>query len=318
MKKILSADIGATNSRFASFGVNAKGALEIYSTRWFDTREFNSFNSLMSVVREIPVELSDIDIAVISVAGPVERSLFSDPPFIPWNIDVSNAGKDFGLKRSLLINDFVAQAYACQSPIGKSAEQILSGNASPDGTVAVIGAGSNLGKAALVPDGRGGYVAVPSEGGHANFPFESKQEFEFQKYLLQKIGHRYVTGNKVVSGQGLSYIHAFLTGEEYEPQEVTARFNSDSETLQWASRFYGRACRNYALETAAVGGLYIAGGVAAKVPDLVRHPAFKSEFRISSTMADLLKKIPLFLMRNEESGLWGGAFLGLQMLRKEK
>jgi glucokinase len=159
-------------------------------------------------------------------------------------------------------------------------------------------------------------VAVPSEGGHTDFPFISKREYEFQEFLLQKLGHKYVTGNKVVSGQGLSYIHEFLTGEKCEPQKVAAGFTPESETLEWASRFYGRTCRNYALETLALGGVYIAGGVAAKTPELIKHRAFETEFHTSSTMADLLQKVPVFLIKNEESGLWGAALRGMLNIRK--
>ena len=81
------------------------------------------------------------------------------------------------------------------------------------------------------------------------------------------------------------------------------------------ARFYARACRNYALQVLARGGVYIAGGVAAKAPVLVTHPEFEAEFRRSPTMAHLLAKIPVFLNRNEESGLWGAALAGVQKLR---
>jgi len=95
---------------------------------------------------------------------------------------------------------------------------------------------------------------------------------------------------------------------------VAFELSSETETLTWASRFYGRVCRNYALETLSLGGVYIAGGVAAKIPQLLKHRAFEDEFRSSSTMSDILKNIPVFLITNEESGLWGAAFLGFQTI----
>lgn len=90
------------------------------------------------------------------------------------------------------------------------------------------------------------------------------------------------------------------------------------ETLEWASRFYGRVCRNYALEVLSLGGLYIAGGVAAKEPVLVTHQAFEEEFRSSDTLSDLLNKMPVFLIKDENSGIWGAAVLGLQHLKIEE
>jgi len=318
MKNILTADIGATNSRFAHFEVDQKGKLSLVGTQWLKTQESGSFGNLLEQLqsRDFPLGTERADIAIIAVACPIEGGVYCSPPYISWDIDLSTAQKELGLNRSLVINDFVAQAFACRSPIAEAAEQILPGQMIFDATVAVIGAGSNLGKAALVPDGSGGFVAVPSEGGHANFPFVSDREFEFLEFILRELGEEYVTANTIVSGRGLSSIHRFLTGETLKPQEVTAKLTPNSETLIWAARFYGRACRNYALETLALGGLYVSGGVAPKVPSLVTHAAFATEFRSSRTLSAVLEKIPVYLNKNEESGLWGAAFLGLQELKR--
>jgi glucokinase len=133
---------------------------------------------------------------------------------------------------------------------------------------------------------------------------------------MKERDEQYITGNTVVSGQGLSYLHQFLTGRKIEPSAVVQEFRNYPETLQWASRFYARACRNYVLETLAMAGLYITGGVAAKTPELVTHPAFEKEFRSSDTLAALLANIPVYLIRDENSGLWGGAMLALQKLKE--
>jgi glucokinase len=187
----------------------------------------------------------------------------------------------------------------------------------PDAPIAVIGAGTGLGKAALVPNGEGGFVAVPSEGGHTNFPFVSKKECDYQDFLIRELGDVYITCNTVVSGRGISLLHHFLTGERLDPKKVISRLLPESETLKWAARFYARVCRNYALETLSLGGLYIAGGVAARTPDVLTHEAFATEFRSSPTMSKILEQIPVFLISNEESGLWGAAELGLQTLTKK-
>ena len=134
-------------------------------------------------------------------------------------------------------------------------------------------------------------------------------------FHLQEVGGPYVTGNTVVSGRGLSLVHEFLTGEKLEPAQLEACAHPDSETVRWMARFYARACRNYALQVLAMGGVYVAGGVAAKLPCLVTNGEFAQEFRRSQTMARVLAKIPVFLNQNEESGLWGAAMKALQELR---
>lgn len=316
MRHILAADIGGTHSRFAHFVSEAGRPLVMRDTIWLGTKEASSFKGLMDNLRQsgFPLRLEEADIAVLAVAGPVEGGMRSSPPLIDWDVDISRAGEDFGLRQAVLINDFVAQAYACKSPVGEEAERILPGEADPDAAVAVIGAGTGLGKAVLMPDGRGGYIAVPSEGGHADFPFDGEEEFEFQKFLLSELPDAYVTGNVVVSGRGLSLLHRFLTGDDLAPEEVGAKLTPRSETLRWAARFYGRAARNYALATLAMGGVYIAGGVAARSPQLVTHEAFREEFRCSSTLHAVLANIPVFLIRDQESGLWGAGYLGMLRL----
>jgi glucokinase len=254
------------------------------------------------------------DIVVIAVAGPVENKVRSSPPLIDWGLDISTAEKDFGFKHCVLINDFTAQAFACHSPIGKNAYTILSGSPDPEAATAVIGAGTGLGKAATMPDGKGGYIVIPSEGGHANFPFVTEKEFEYRHFLMRERGDLYITGNTVVSGKGLSYLHQFLTGRKLEPSVVVQEFPQYPETHEWASKFYARVCRNYVLDTLAMGGLYIAGGLAAKTPSLLSHPAFEQEFRSSDTLAHLLAGIPVYLITDENSGLWGGAVLAGQHL----
>jgi len=241
--------------------------------------------------------------------------VYSNPPNIPWDIDLAGGLKNLSLIRCFLINDFVAQAYACRSPIIESARQIIAGQIDASAPLAVIGAGTGLGMAALTPDGSGGYVAVPSEGGHCVFPFESPAEFEFMQFVMDKLNAPYVETEFVVSGRGLSLVHQFLAGEKLTPAEVSAGLSHDSETLAWTARFYGRACRNYALQVLARGGVYIAGGVAAKIPLLVMHPAFEQQFTNSETMSAMLQEIPVYLNTNEESGLWGAAFFAAQNLK---
>jgi glucokinase len=318
MKKILAADIGGTNSRFAHFGLDRSGVLALSEIYWLKTKESSSFADLLGNLKRSGFSLNpeESDVAVFAVAGPVEDGVRSSPPFISWPIDISCECTDNELRCPFLINDFVAQAYACRTPVGKAAEQILPGEIRFDATSAVIGAGTGLGKAALVPDGKGGYLAVPSEGGHTDFPCESEKEFDFYRFMITQLGDSYLTGNKVVSGAGLSLIHEFLTGDRLQPDQITERLLDFSETLQWASRFYGRVCRNYALETLALAGLYIAGGVAARNPELVQHTSFRNEFRSSDTLAHILEQIPVFLISDQNSGLWGAAQFGLQKLKE--
>jgi glucokinase len=312
MKTILAADIGATNSRFGHFVLDQRGTLSKKGTIWFETKRSSSFVQLLNRLDKENFSLTpqQADMVVIAVAGPVERKTFSSPPFISWTIDITNAFEDCGIRRCFLINDFVAQAYACCSPVATSKTVILNGKADSGAALVTLGAGSNLGKAVLVPDGHGGFTALPSEGGHTNMPLVSDQELEYSQFVCASTKEPYLTQNTVVSGKGLSFIHHFLTGEQLDPETIGETVNANDETVRWMATFYARVCRNFALDCLAMGGVYITGGVAAKLPLLIKHPSFEKEFQNSKTMEHILIKIPVFLMTDEENGLWGAACFG--------
>lgn len=319
MKTILAADIGGTNSRFAWFQSDPESNLSLKESIWLPTGKAESFAQLLAQLQSSPFHLAveAADIAVIAVAGPVERGVYCAPPYIAWNIDLESKEISDTLQGSVLINDFVAQAYACRSPVAENARAISPGESIADGAVGVLGAGTALGKAVLVPLAGGGFQALPSEGGHGYFPFLSEREFAFQQFYREKSGDYHITGNLVVSARGLSYLHWFLTGQQAPPEVVTAEgLHPGSETLVWAAKFFGRVCRDFALDVLCRGGLYIAGGVAARTPGILTHPDFRKEFTDSPTMGHMLSAMPVFLMADQDSGLWGAAFYGQQLLRK--
>ena len=319
MKTILTADIGGTNCRFAHFTLDKGGDLSFIQSKWLKTQTASSFPALIQALEASDFHLSphEADAAIIAVAGPVAEGRISHPPYIPWKIDLSDIERGILPEKTELINDFVAQAYACRSRAMDAVREIVPGTLDKDAPLVVIGAGTALGQAALIPLKTGGYAALPSEGGHASFPFETREEMDYMNFLLTQTNAPYVIANTVVSGKGLSLLHTYLTGRHLKPAEVAAELKETTETLEWMARFYGRACRNYALQCVATGGVYIAGGVAAKIPGVITHPVFRKTFRKSETMAGLLEKIPVFLNLNEESGLWGAALYGWNKLKNE-
>jgi glucokinase len=318
MKSILAADIGGTNSRFAMFRKPDGAPLSLVASRWLPTKDADSFAELLAQLAngDFPLTPETADVTVIGAAGPVQQGTYCNPPNIAWDINLARPQDRAGAPRMKLINDFVAQAYACRSPIGQAARAILPGEPMTDGTIGVLGAGTALGKAILVSPEDAATRALPSEGGHGYFPFIGEREYAFQQFYQKHSGQHHITGNLVVSGRGLRYLHWFLSGDDLPPEQVAARFAESPETLAWAARFYGRACRDFALEVLALGGLYIAGGVAAKSPAIVTHEEFRREFTDSPTMGHLLSRLPVYLLENEESGLWGAAYLGELSLRQ--
>lgn len=322
-QSILAADIGGTNARFAAFALDDAGGLSLEAATWLPTAEAAGLAGLIDglAATDFPLAPTAADTLVFGIAGPVELGRSSQPPNIPWDVDLD--GPEFADRpwaaKARLINDFVAQAFATRSPAADSAAQILPGQAKPGGAVAVVGAGTGLGHCALIPLEDGTWRPAPSEAGHAEFPFVTDKEFAYRDFLTRELERANVIGDMVVSGGGLSQLHRFLTGQDLDPHEVAATLRSDgteekNRTLRWFSRFYARACRNYCLSVVGAGGLFIAGGVAAQNPILVSYPTFAAEFHASETHKRLLLDIPVRLMTDRDSGLWGAAAYGRQLL----
>lgn len=320
MSVILAADIGGTNCRLGQFKLE-RGVLEMERMTWIKTDSVPHTEALLAAFeKELEKAPHEVEACVVAIAGPVEECSRGKLSNGTLNIDFSSLNTRG--RRFFLINDFMAQAYAVVSPEGERAE-FLTGPEVPnnDGMRAVIGAGTGLGQASLMRlDGHWNmhaaqWIAIPSENGHAAFPFVNDEENDCHNFMRHEWGVPYATGDMVVSGRGLATLHHYLTKEKLTPPEVgRAALGCDSPTLQWYARFYARACRNWMLSTLCEGGLWIAGGIAAQNPLIVKCHAFTEELYNSPQWESYLRSIPVYMMSDDNSGLWGSARFGQQQV----
>lgn len=316
MRRVLAADIGGTNSRFGFFDLPDLGDPIHLATLHLPTTGADSFPALLEAVfaSDPPFGPKACDIAVLAVPGPVVGGVYCRPPNIAWDIDLAHVVQ-LGIGRAVLINDFAAQAWACRSEIVRDARVLQQGVADPEGVVAVIGAGTGLGHCALVPLAGGGWLALPSEAGHAAFPFVGEAEAAYGESVRHRLDRPYCTGDHIVSGGGLARLFHYLTGLDKTPAEAAALLGAYPQVAEWFARFYGRACRNYSLSVLAWGGVYVSGGVAANNHELVDNPAFLAEFHNLATHQDLLRRVPIMLNIAKDSGVYGAALAAAQLLR---
>ncbi len=122
-KYLITADIGGTTSRFASFVVTDAREVKLLQIRRFGTRDFEDFRHLLEDVNNGNFEprLSDAALCVFAVAGAVRRGVYCAPPNIDWDVDLTKESTRFGLRRFVLINDFVAQAFSSISQLAADA-----------------------------------------------------------------------------------------------------------------------------------------------------------------------------------------------------
>ena len=313
--RILTADIGGTNSRFGLVEFDGKvgsRSLRLVSSIWLPTSESPDFTGLLQRMgQEAPHIAADLDAAAFALAGPIENGVFCRPPNIGWSVHLDDIRSLLPTSNFFLLNDFVAQAFACNAPELVDARVLYSGTPICHTPVAIIGAGTGLGKCLLLPGLPP--TPLPSEGGHAVFPFVGREEFEFADFVGRHTQRR-IIGDVVLSGMGLRLLHAFHTGQWLEPAAIASVLTPDHPSERWFARFYGRACQGFVLDTLAQGGLFIAGGIAAKNPNFVVHPEFLEEFRNADAHRKLLEQVPVYLVHGPDAALYGAALYALGRL----
>jgi glucokinase len=175
----------------------------------------------------------------------------------------------------------------------------------------VIGAGTGLGMAILVRQGDAWQV-LPGEGGHVAFaPLDEEQDRVL--YALRAEYGR-VTAERVISGPGLAAIHRTLTGDDLDPAEITRRALVEADALALDSldlflSAYGAFAGDMAMAAMARGGVYLAGGIAAKLLPILPVSPFLAAFNAKAEHADLVRRMPIAVVTDASLGLRGAACL---------
>ena len=274
--------------------------------------------------------------ACFAIAGPVVENT-SNLTNLAWFLEGDRLQSELNLKQVELINDFEAVGYGILGLEDEDLETLQDGELKTHAPVAVIGAGTGLGQGFLIYQGEH-YRVYPSEGGHADFAPRSELEFQLQKYLLDKHSISRVSAERVVSGQGIAAIYQFLRDRQFasesaavaaaittwereagkqsksvDPAAVIAKAAAEQgdplaqKAMEIFVSAYGAEAGNLALKLLPYGGLYIAGGIAAKNIALMRSGSFISAFGHKGRVSNLLEKVPVHVVLNPEVGLIGAA-----------
>jgi glucokinase len=313
--RALVADVGGTKIDFAicEAPLTATQSSEIVFARAerVASAEQRSFEA--AVISFLGAER--IDVAVLAVAGPVigERSQLTN---LPWLIDRLVLENELGAPVDLL-NDFAALGYAVPLLAPSDLLSLATAPRRANAPFAIIGAGTGLGEAVFVKT-RGSLEVLAGEGGHADFAPRDEREVRLWRYL--KARHRRVSVERLLSGQGLASVHAFLYAEthpneaprELSPAEVTRlaleQPSSDalaSEALALWLSMYGAEAGNLALRVVPEAGLYIAGGIAQKLGPRLATGELMAAFLDKDPMRAVLDRVPVDVIMRPDVSLLG-------------
>ncbi len=233
-----------------------------------------------------------------------------------------------------LINDLAAAAYGALHLEEAEVVVLQPGQSPPhQANLAVIAAGTGLGEAALVFE-RGEYHMAATESGHADFAPRNAEQWELHQFLAAEFGH--VSVERAVSGPGIYNIYRFLrrTSLSPEPAWLAARFKNEDpgavvseaalarrdgdcvRALEMFVDLYGAEAGNLALRMLALGGVYIAGGIAPKVLPMLKNGRFLRAFCDKGRLHDTLGRIEVRVVLNQGVGLRGAAHCAAAMLMR--
>lgn len=124
--------------------------------------------------------------ACFAAAGPVKDNKMRFTNRAAWSIDGYEIEEAMGIKKVLIINDFLAVGYGILTlDIDKECITLQHAPRIPTAPIACIGAGTGLGECFLTPGTDGVYTCFPCEGGHAEFA--PRNEVKMANFLNNSI-----------------------------------------------------------------------------------------------------------------------------------
>lgn len=299
-----------------------------------------SFPDLVPMVREFLAQDEYIKphLACFAIAGPVVGNT-CNLTNLNWVLDTQRLQTELDIPRINLLNDFAANSFGILGLKDFDVHTLQEGEGKENSPIAVIGAGTGLGEAFLVPQGKK-YQIFASEGGHTDFAPRNDLEIELLKYLQTKLKIAHISVERVVSGQGIASIYQFLRDSGYavespaiaekiklweqeskktiDPAAIISQAafkQSDrlcEKTMDVFIEAYGAETGNLALKLLSYGGIYIAGGIAAKILPLMQDGRFLQTFKDKGRVSTLIEKIPVHIVLSPQVGLVGSVLYALQ------
>lgn len=317
-KTLLIGDIGGTNARFALASSNTVAFEKPLTLQCAD---FPSSVAAMQHYLE-RVSASDPDAVCLAAAGPVigESIKVTNNH---WNLSAEEIRRDLNVDRIKLMNDFEAVAWSIPyideqflESVGQASQKDLP---TDNFSVAIIGPGTGLGTGGLLRR-NGRLIPVVGEGGHIGFAPKSKVQIEVLEILREKFER--ICLERLLSGSGIENIfwalHA-LRGEkraELSAAEIfsAAEKGSDPVAADATQLFFemlGQAAGDIALVLGAQDGVYLAGGIVKRYPEMLHISGFRNAFESKGHHRSMMEHIPTKLITYDEPGLLGAAHCAL-------
>lgn len=321
---ILAGDVGGTKVHLALYSF-INGRLQPIRDEKFPAHEFASLEEVVNrFLANGQQKPSDILAACFGCPGPVRDGRLKLTN-LPWTLDAREMQKSLSIRHIFLINDLEANGYGIPELAPDKIFTLHDGDPQAEGHRGLIAAGTGLGEALIIWDGKT-HRPIPSEGGHCDFAARTDREVALLQYLRHTLAGR-VSFERVVSGLGIKNVYAFLRNIEKldEPQWLKNRLATEDpnavigqcaedgsssicfETMKIFAAAYGAEAGNVALKVLAMGGIYLGGGIAPKILKTLQNGFFTQAFLDKGRLSPLLQSIPVRVILDDTCALLGAA-----------
>lgn len=325
---ILAGDVGGTKVHLALYDFT-DGKLHPLRDKKYPAHQFSSLDEIVDKFLngddQMPAtRREEILAACFGCPGPVREGRLKLTN-LPWVLDARDLSRSLSIKHLFLINDLEANGFGIPELAPDKIHTLHQGNPNAEGHRGLVSAGTGLGEALLIWNGKK-HNPIPSEGGHCDFAARTDRELSLLEYLRSTLKGR-VSFERVVSGLGLQNIYRFLRDVEGidEPKWLCDRMAAEDpnvvigecaedgsssicfETMKTFAAAYGAEAGNLALKVLATGGIYLGGGIAPKRLKTMQNGFFMQAFLDKGRMSPLLQSIPVRIILDETCALLGAA-----------
>mgnify|MGYP000424534630 CR=1 FL=1 len=320
-KQLIYGDIGGTKT-ILQIAELRDGKIFEQFTHCYNSCTYPAFTDLLRDFLNRTGEVKTIgcpDIGCFSVAGPVvaQQTKLTN---LSWLIDSADITAEFSIPSVNLINDFESAALAIAVLPPSDLVTLQVGKAHPQKMRVVLGAGTGMGVAWLAWQGDR-YTPLSTEAGHIDFAPTNKLQVKLLEVLQNKFGR--VSVERLLSGPGLTNIFNFL---QMNPSDSSglAPINLDEDSgaviatlalkqkhpvaiksLDLFAEIYGAYAGNLALAGLCRNGVYIAGGIAPKIINILDTGSFMRAFCDKGRFSAMMEEIPVHVITNPNASLLG-------------
>lgn len=329
---LLAGDIGGTKTLLSLYGWDGT-SLELLREERFVSAEWDDLAPMVCRFLSTPEgqQTPSPAAACLAVAGPVQGGQ-ARLTNLPWRLAETDLAAACSIPRVELVNDFAVLLHGLPFLASHQLASVRGGTAVPDEPVLILGAGTGLGVALGIPTA-GGLRAVASEAAHAEFAPRTEAEWALRQWLRNDLALERVSIERVVSGTGLGHVARWLLQErdpqgQHPLQEVARRWHGSAEPADlpaavseaadqgeplaseamalWLSA-YGSVVGDLALASLSRGGIWLAGGTAAKRLVGLRSSTFLEAFLAKGRLRPTLEPMPIQAVIDPKVGSFSAA-----------